>query len=155
VTKNAAQIRLHIYLRSADLSPEKMSEELGVAFDECHRVGEPRAKTPVNEKWWEQHRRFWEEHWWILHEIAESTYADAYTDLPIVLNRLLSRVEHNWQAFSRLASGGLGELSVVIFCDGYPGMGFTAELLQRIARLNLYMDFDLYCEAECKRFHVD
>jgi hypothetical protein len=155
VTENIAQIRLHLYLRSTNLTPEEISEELGVPFDQCHRVGEPRGKSLVNEHWWEQHKRYWEEHWWILHEIAESTYARTYDDLPVVLDRLLKRVEQSWQTFSRLASGGLGELSIVISCDGYPGMGFESELLQRISRLNLYMDFDLYCEPECKRIHAD
>jgi hypothetical protein len=155
VDEKTVQIRLHIYLRSPDLTPEKISEELGVSFDRCHHIGEPRAKTHLNEKWWEQHKRFWDEHWWILDEEAESTYAAAYKDLPIVLDRLLNRVEHNWQSFSHLASNGLGELSIVIVCDGYPGMGLESSLLQRIARLNLYVDFDLYCEPECKRVHAD
>lgn len=153
--ENIAKIRLHLSLRSADLTPEKISEQLGVPFDECHRLGEPRGKNNVNETWWEENKRFWNENWWILHEVFESTYAEAYNDLPVVIDRLLNRVEQGWQTFSVLASGGLGELSVVISCDGYPGIGFESKLLQRIARLNLYMDFDLYCEPECRRAHAD
>jgi hypothetical protein len=132
-----------------------MAAELNVAFDECHRIGESRGKTHLNEAWWEQHKKFWDEHWWILHETADSTYGLAYEELPVVLDRLLKRVEGNWQALARLASGDRGELSVVIKSDGYPGMGFAGGLLQRIARLNLYVDFDLYCEPECQRVHAD
>jgi hypothetical protein len=155
VNENTAQIKLRLSLRSADLTPEKISEQLGVPSDECHRIGEPRGKNKLNETWWEENKRFWNENWWMLHEVFESTYAHAYDDLPVVLDRLLNRVEQNWETFSDLASGGLAELSVVIFCDGYPGMGFESKLLERIARLNLNMDFDLYCEPECKRIHAD
>ncbi len=142
-------------LRSPTRSPEELSEQLGTSFDECHRLGEPRARTPLNEEWWQRNKRHWDEHRWILHEKVQSTYGTAYDDLAKAIARLLSRVEPKGQDFADHAAGGFGELSIVISCDGYPGMGFDGELLQRIARLNLALDFDLYCEPQCKRVHLD
>ncbi len=153
--KKPAEIRLHLSLRSATLSPEELSEQVGTSFDQCHRIGEPRARTALNEEWWQQNKRYWDDHWWILHETVQSTYGTAYDDLPKAIARLLSRVEPRGQDFANLAVGELAELSICIYCDGYPGMGLGGELLQRIARLDLCLNFDLYCEPECKRVHLD
>jgi hypothetical protein len=150
-----AQIRLYLELQSASLTPEDISRELGVAFDRAHRKGEPRAKTHLNEAWWQKNPRFWDVHWWTLYEEADSSYADAYADLPIALKRLLDRIEPSWEKFARLASVGSGELAIVIQADGYPGMNIPSDLLKQIARLNVPIDFDLYTDPECKRLHAD
>jgi len=52
--KEPTKIRLILKLTSAVLTPEELSARLGVDFDTCHRIGEPRGKTA----------KFWTENWW-------------------------------------------------------------------------------------------
>jgi FMN phosphatase YigB (HAD superfamily) len=126
-----------------------------MAFDECHRIGDERARTALNEDWWQKNKKFWDTTWWILEERCESNLASAYDDLPIELHRLVARLDDAAETFAELAKEGSAEISVVISSNGYPGMQLSGPLLAKIARLGVSVDFDLYCDTECERTHAD
>jgi len=133
--KEPTKIRLILKLTSAVLTPEELSARLGVDFDTCHRIGEPRGKTA----------KFWTENWWKISESIDIDLSKAYDELPLALDRLMSRVEPRSDAFAALAANEQATLSIVIYSGIYPGMGFDSKMIARLARLNVFVDFDLYC----------
>ena len=130
------EISLTLWLYSADLTPEEMSEALRVSSDDFRRIGVKKGKTD----------KTWDTNVWIIRQSKRVPFGELFEALEPLMSSLLERIEFSADTFRQLSDAGSAMLTLAIESDGYPGIGIDKELLTRLGRLGITLDIDLYCD---------
>jgi hypothetical protein len=125
-------VRLRIL--SSGVSPEGISEQLGVRPDHVWYKGVPDGKTPAN---------MLKVNGWILNSGASE---DVPADKQIRM--LLAKLESRGDQLKTISSTETVDVSCVIYSDTAPPLYFEKEIMQTIASLGANFDIDLYPSLE-------
>lgn len=119
---------------SGSFEPDQITERVGVKPTQSHREGDPLPKGTARYKTsrWQLHSRL----------ERSSSLEEHITDV-------LDQLDLKSAAFEKLSSEMDGVLELVgYFHAYYPGLVFDRDMVQRLARYSLSVDFDFYEFAE-------
>ncbi|MDH5858166.1 DUF4279 domain-containing protein [Lampropedia aestuarii] len=115
---------------TGEFDPEEITRRLGVKPSDTWRKGDwhPRVQRERKNSRWKLESRL------TRLQPLEDHIAD-----------VLAQMEKNAQAFSAISKEYNGLMQLVgYFHEGYPGLGFDAQLVAGLAKFNLSMDLDFY-----------
>lgn len=129
-----SQTRVRLTLLSESLSPDEISERLGLAADRSWRLGERRGRSRVNQRY----------HGW---QLDSKLPADASTEEH--LDELLSRLTPRARALQRLTADRGAVVSARLWISHHidnwnPGIEILPRHLALIARLGVSLALDIY-----------
>ena len=113
-----------------------MSTSLGINFDRCHSIGEPRGKTGKK----------WEVNIWEILESSQTSYLDLYEETQTCISRVLARIEPSSRIFRKLTDCAYAQLLVAIVTHERPGLLFSTQTLGALAKLNVSLEIDIICD---------
>jgi hypothetical protein len=115
---------------SGSFDPDQITERVGVKPTESHREGELLPRGTMRRK---------TGRWSLFSRLERSASLEQH------IADVLDQLDSNAAAFELLSSELDGVLELVgYFHAYYPGLVFDRELVQRIARYSLSVDFDFY-----------
>jgi hypothetical protein len=115
---------------SGSFEPDQITERVGLKPTESSREGELIPKSTMRRKVSR----------WSLHSRLERS-----SSLEQHITDVLDQLDLNSAAFERLSSEMDGVLELVgYFSSYYPGLVFDREMVKRLARYSLSVDFDFY-----------
>ena len=127
---------------SGSFDPDVITERVGMKPTKSSREGEllPRSELKRKTSRWDLHSRL-----------------ERTSGLEEHIRDVLDQLDSNGAAFERLSNelGGVLEL-VGYFHSYYPGLVFDREIVQRLARYSLSVDFDFYefTDGETRQVHL-
>ncbi len=132
--KNRIKIRLLIHGYSCE--PENITEIIGLQPTRTWEIGDVYGIKMI--------KKFDYNGW----ELAEETHdvdGDFYYQLEETAERFLIKIEQKLDNFSNLPLNSEVEFSCIISANEFvPAMGFSAKTISMLAKINAYIDIDLY-----------
>lgn len=127
-----SQVSLGVY--GDDLDPDELSERLGAQPTRAHRKGELHGRRSLP----------WKKGAWILTERGTAPVGPDE-----LIHRLLDRLPDDAALWAELGARFKMRLGVGVFLEAW-NRGFTLgpRTLERVARLGLELDFDIYWTVE-------
>ena len=131
---NGDHVTVGVTIESATLTPEQISQRLGIAWDEAHRIGDPRGHTGKQ----------WDRNIWLIFEKKQGVGSIIAHDLlPACIVEAVHRLE--------LISGKLREIAAVegaqffihITCQSVPGVSLAPTTIRLLADAKLSLDVDI------------
>lgn len=122
-----AYVRLRVL--SKNLTPEEISEVIGMGCDSSWRIGDFRRHTTIREK----------ENGWVLDSRLDPTIP-----LEEHIRALLARISDRSERIRGLAAANSVELSCAVYAKDVPALNFDNLLIRQIAVLGAGLDVDLY-----------
>lgn len=131
------------------MPPEEVSAALGLSPSKSWRAGDPHDAHRIPGK--KRDESFW--------RIESRIARDARVELEDHVKDVLAQLEPCFAAAASLSKKHRGLIELVgYFHEDYPGLGFEASTLQRMAALGVEVDCDFYClapEGEAQRGGTD
>jgi hypothetical protein len=127
------RVSAELIIASERLTPEEMSAHIGVPYDRCWRIGDPRGKTG----------KTWATSGWVL---KSSVAADAHRTsslLSTCLNIFVERLRPIAHRIRTLSGEGDIGVSVDIVASDVPGLSIDREALKVIADTGAWLDIDV------------
>lgn len=121
----------YAYFTIADsFDPDEITRRLGVEPSDSWRQGDIHPRTRMERKF---------SRWCLNSRLAHSEPLETH------IADVLAQLDQNADAFASISKeyGGCMQL-VGYFHEGYPGLDFDAQLVARLARYGLSVDFDFY-----------
>lgn len=118
---------------SVSLTPEQITEAIGLPCDRSWRIGDKRGKTIIIEK----------ENGWILNSsLSLEASLDAHVE------NLLSRLTPIADKIRKFSEQNRVEFSCVVYADSPPALNFTESVIFQLAQLGASLDIDLFLTAD-------
>ena len=131
---NLDRVTVGITIETATLTPEQISERLGIAWDEVRRIGDPRGRT----------RNKWDCNVWRIFERKQGTgNTVAHELIPHCLADFMQRLVPISSALRDISATEQGEFFIHVTAQSVPGLNISADALRIIAAANLSLDVDI------------
>jgi len=130
-----------VTIKSPTLTPEQISERVGISWDEVQRVGDPRGHLGKK----------WDRNVWRIFEKRQGTpTTGAHELLPECIDAILHRLK---PVSDKLRASGLAEgaeFFIHVSAQSVPGIHFSPDALRTLADAGVSLDVDiiLYSLAE-------
>jgi hypothetical protein len=127
-----------ITIESITLTPEHISQRLGITWDEVRRIGDPRGRTGKK----------WDCNVWRIFERKEG--AVAHELIPVCVASLVQRLIPISKNLREISATEGGDFFIHVTAQSVPGINLSANTLQALANAALSLDVDiiLYAPAE-------
>jgi hypothetical protein len=134
----ADRISVQITIESETLSPEQISESVGMPADVARRMGEARGHMGKG----------WERNVWQIRALREGTEStNVHYLLPLCIQELLQRTQGISTGLRRVVALLGGEFAVHVTSTDIPGITISSEQIRRVADFGLSLDIDLVLVA--------
>ena len=139
--ENVSQDRVivGITIESRVLTPEQISERVGVQSDETRRIGEPRGRIG---KTWECNV------WRIFEQGSGAVNTSAHSLLPLCLESFVRRLKPISKNVHEICGGEGGEFFIHVTAKRVPGIRLATETLQVLAASGLSLDVDIILHGD-------
>lgn len=131
---NIDRVTVGVTIESSTLTPEQISERVGIAWDEVRRIGDPRGHT----------ERKWERNVW---RIFERKQGRGRTDAHALIPRCIADLMHRLVPISRSLCGITqaegGEFFIAVSARSVPGLSLSSDVLRVLADAGLSLDVDI------------
>ncbi len=125
----ADEIIVRLKITSVHITPEEITEKLGISCDNSWRLGDKRKKTIIEEK----------ENGWVLDSgLSRSASLENHIDV------LLKRLSPHAVTIRLLSQKSKVELSCVCYAATPPALNFSSGIIKRLDELGASLDIDLY-----------
>jgi hypothetical protein len=130
------QVTVEVAIESTRLTPEQITDAVGVPWDEARHIGDLRGRTG---KTWDRHV------WRILNRKKGVDYPgrSAHELLPVCMTEFLDRLKDISGGLQSVIRSEGGEFGVHITSAFIPGLSFEPQTLRVIAELGLSVDVDV------------
>ena len=123
------EIIVRLKVTSTRLTPEQITDAVGILCDHAWRIGEKRGKTIIVEK----------TNGWVLNSKMPKN-----APLESHIEELLGRLVVHADRIRALSEQETVEVSCVIYALSPPALNFDKSVIQRIFQLGASVDIDLY-----------
>ena len=135
------RVSVGITIESTILTPEQISQRVGVVWDEVHRIGDPRGRTGKK----------WECNVWRIFERKQGAVnTSAHDLLPACVADVVNRLVPISESLREISDAEGGEFFIHVTAQSVPGISLSRDTLQALAnaRLSLDVDIVLYASEE-------
>ncbi len=135
------RVSVGITIESTMLTPEQISQRVGIVWDEVHRIGDPRGRTGKK----------WECNVWRIFERKQGAVnTSAHDLLPVCVADVVNRLAPISEGLREISEAEAGEFFIHVTAQSVPGIGLSRDTLQALAnaRLSLDVDIVLYASEE-------
>ena len=132
------RVWLQITIESETLSPEQISESVGMPPDLAKRIGEVRGHMG----------KCWERNVWQIRAMRQGTEStNAHDLLPLCIRELMQRAEAISTGLGRAVALLGGEFAIHVTSTSIPGISLSNDQIRRLADLGLSLDIDIVLSA--------
>jgi hypothetical protein len=124
-----------ITIESTALTPEQISQRIGIAWDEVRRIGDPRGRTGKK----------WDRNVWRILETKQG--AVAHELIPVCVASLVQRLTPISKNLREVSATEGGEFFIHVSAQSVPGINLSADTLQALANAELSLDVDIILYA--------
>ena len=130
------QVTVEVAIESTRLTPEQITQIVGVPCDECRYVGDQRGKTG---KTWDRNI------WWLRNRkrTADNPGKSAHDLLPICMAEFFERLSTIREGLRQAVQSEGGQFGITTTCTFVPGLSFDQKIITEIADLGLSLDIDV------------
>lgn len=128
------RVTVGITIESATLTPEQISERVGISWDEVHRIGDPRGH--MGKKW---ERNVWR----IFERQQGAAKTSAHELIPQCVGNLTKRLIPISGSLREISAAEDGEFFIHVTAQSVPGLNLSADILRILADTDLSLDVDI------------
>jgi len=135
------RVTVGITIESTVLTPEQISQRLGIAWDEVRRIGDPKRNTGKK----------WDRNLWTIFERKHGAVNTSAHDLiPGCVASLVERLIPISEKLHQISAPESGEFFIHVSAQSVPGISLSPDTLRVLAeaRLSLDVDIILYASEE-------
>ena len=132
------RVTVGITIESSVPTPEQISEQLGIAWDEVRRIGDPRGHT--GKKW---DRNIWR----IFERKQGAVNISAHELIPVCVASLLQRLTPISENLREISVAEGGEFFIHVSAQSVPGINLSPDILRVLANAELSLDVDIILYA--------
>jgi uncharacterized protein DUF4279 len=132
------RVTVGITIESTILTPEQISQRVGIAWDEAHRIGDPRGHTGKK----------WECNVWSIFERKQGALNTSAHDLvPVCVADVVERLAAISENLREISGAEGGEFFIHVSAQSLPGISFSLDTLRALANAELSLDIDIILYA--------
>jgi len=132
------RVTVGITIESSILTPEQISQRVGIAWDEVHRIGDPKGHTGKK----------WECNVWRILERKQGTANTSAHDLvPVCVADVVGRLAPISENLREISSTEGGEFFIHVSAQSVPGINLSRNTLRALANAELSLDVDIILYA--------
>lgn len=135
------RVSVGVTIESTILTPEQISQRVGIVWDEVHRIGDPRGHAGKK----------WECNVWRIFERKQGTVnTSAHDLLPVCIADVVNRLAPVSESLREISEAERGEFFIHVTAQSVPGLSLSRDTLRALAnaRLSLDVDIVLYASEE-------
>jgi hypothetical protein len=135
------RVTVGITIESTILTPEQISERVGIAWDEVRRIGDARGRT----------RKKWDRNLWSIFERKQGAVNTGAHDLiPLCLADFMQRLTPIAANLHKLRAAEAKEFFIHASAQSVPGINLSPDTLRVLADAELSLDVDIILYASEK-----
>lgn len=135
------RVSVGVTIESTILTPEQISQRVGIVWDEVHRIGDPRGHTGKK----------WECNVWRIFEKKQGTVnTSAHDLLPVCVADVVNRLAPVSESLREISEAEGGEFYIHVTAQSVPGLSLSRDTLRAPANARLSLDVDIVLYASEK-----
>lgn len=127
-------VTVGVTIESTVLTPEQISQQVGIAWDKAKRIGDPRGRTGKQ----------WDRNVWQIFEKKQGTVnTSAHDVLPMCVADVLQRLKPISHKLREITAAEGAEFFIHVTSQSAPGISLSRETIQVLADAELSLDVDI------------
>ena len=128
-------VTVGVTIESTALTPEQISQRLGIAWDGAKWIGDPRGRTGGKQ---------WDRNVWQIFEKKQGTVnTSAHDVLPVCVADVLQRLQPISHKLREISAAEGAEFFIHVTSQSAPGISLSRETIQVLADAELSLDVDI------------
>jgi hypothetical protein len=132
------RVTVGVTIESSTLTPEQISQQIGIDWDEVRRIGDPRGHTGKR----------WDRNVWRIFERKQGELnTGAHDLLPMCVAAVVQRFTPVAENLRKVTATEGGEFFISVSAQSVPGINLPVHTLRAIADAELSLDVDIILYA--------